>query len=272
MADAFSTLPVRTDNDGDVVVGIATGEVIGITGTVNVAVTSALPTGSNTIGNVGITGALPTGSNTIGNVGITGALPAGSNNIGSVNIGSALPTGSNTIGNVGITGALPTGSNTIGNVGITGALPTGSNTIGNVGITGALPAGSNIIGKVEIVASSGTMKHVSTPTSGNVIKNGGTATVAATNITSGTTGELVQITVASSVAMKAIMRKNNTITPVNVCTVYIPAGGGQQTIAFPSGSVTQAGTVAGEHFDVVFTNLDTKNDAEATATFSWAEV
>lgn len=261
MADAFSQIAVRTDTDGDVVVGIASGQSVGITGTPTVTV-------GNASLDVNVVTALPTGANTIGNIGsvgtITNPLPAGTNTLGSIaSIVNALPTGSNTIGSVNIAGSLPTGSNTIGNVGITGTV--------NVAVTSPLPAGTNIIGKVEVVGSSGTTRHETIPTSGNVVKNGGTATVNSSAITNGTTAELRQIIVSSSVAMKAVIRSDNTITQTNEAVTYIPAGGGQQLIPFADNAVVLAGTVAGENFDVVFTNLDTKNDAEAHVTFTWVE-
>lgn len=94
--------------------------------TLNVAVTSPLPTGSNALGSItntsfGISGSLPTGANTIGSIantafGVTGALPAGSNVIGKV---VSVPTSScagNTVKDTGAvtltaTAAAPTAMN-----------------------------------------------------------------------------------------------------------------------------------------------------------------
>ncbi len=262
MADAFSAIAVRTDTDAAVVVGIASGQTVGVSGTVNVSVQNASL-------NVAVTSALPTGTNSIGNIGtvgsITSPLPAGANVIGGISgISNPLPTGTNTIGSIAsITNALPTGSNTIGNVGVTGTV--------NVSVTSPIPAGTNVIGKVQVVDTTGTTRHETVATSGNVIKNGGTSTVNSSAITNGKTAELRQIIVASSVAMKCVIRVDNTITPVNEAVTYLPAGGGQQLIPFADNAVLLAGTVAGENFDVVFTNLDTKNDAEAHVTFTWIE-
>lgn len=260
MADAYPAIGVYTITDGAVVVGIATGQTVGITGTVNTAIVSALPAGTNTIGDIGaIVNALPTGSNTIGSI---------------ASIVNALPTGSNTIGSIAsIVNALPTGSNTIGSIAsITNALPTGTNTIGSIAsIVNALPAGTNTIGKVEIDFV-GTTKHIHVQTATDVPQDAASSvTVNSTAITNGTTGELRLVSVGASVAMKFIIRKDNTITPVVVHTGYIPAGGGTVSVEFPGGGVTQAGTAAGENFDVVFWNLDTKSDAEAHATFTWTE-
>ena len=62
----------------------------GLLGIIDVnAITSALPTGTNTIGAVTLAAALPAGTNNIGDVDIASALPAGTNNIGDVDIASA---------------------------------------------------------------------------------------------------------------------------------------------------------------------------------------
>lgn len=306
MSNAFSQVPVRTDVDGDVVVGIVTGATIGISGTpnvnvtnssLNVAVTSALPTGANTIGAVTISGTPNVNiTNSSLNVAVTSALPTGANTIGAVNInGTPTVTVGNSSLNVVVTSALPTGANVIGAVTISGtptvsisgtvtttlsgSIPSGSNSIGTVGLntgtnsigTVGLNAGTNIIGKVQVVETTGTVKYYASATSGNVTANGGTSTVNATAITSGTTGKLRSVTVGSSVAMMAQIRKDNTTSPVIVQTVYIPAGGGTLTKEWATGAVSQAGTVLGENFDVVFTNLDKRTDAEAFVSFTWDE-
>lgn len=273
MANAFSQIPVRTDVDGDVVVGFVAGSTVAISGTpnvnvtnssLNVAVTSALPTGANTIGAVTISGTpTVTVGNSSLNVVVTSALPTGSNVIGAVTI-SGTPTVSisGTV-TVSLSGAIPSGTNSIGTVG----LDTGTNSIGTVGLN----AGTNTIGKVSVLSTTGTVKYFASATTGNVTKNGGTSTVNATAITSGTTGKLRSVTVASSVAMVASIRKDDTVTPVVVQTLYIPAGGGTVTKDWASGTITQAGTVLGENFDVIFTNLDQKTDAEAHVSFQWDE-
>lgn len=102
MADAFRKSLVATENDGDVVVGVAAGQSIGVSGTVT------LGAGAATIGNVGIVGSNFTGTsldvNLTNNVTIdavaTGTLdvevvaplPAGTNNIGIVSIADSAGT------------------------------------------------------------------------------------------------------------------------------------------------------------------------------------
>jgi len=170
--------------------------------------------------------------------------------------------------NTDLVNSIPTGSNTIGNIGaINNALPAGSNSIGTVGLN----AGNNLIGRVEVIETSGTVEHYSLETSSDVAGNGGQQTVNFAAVTSGQTAELRSATVSASVAMKAEVRSDNTLSPVVVATLYIPAGGGTVTKDFMNDAVSLAGTVAGEHFDVVFTNLDKVNAAEAHAALTWSE-
>lgn len=265
MAEVFNTVPVRTDS----------GVVL------DTQLTAALPAGGNTIGAVTVSGtadvnitnasldveittALPTGGNTIGNVGITGTPAVTVSGTTDVEIVAALPTGANTIGNVGITGSLPTGANTIGAVTISGTPSV------NATIVAALPAGTNIIGKVEVVSSAGTIVQEVVATVTDIPKNGETATLNSTAIPNGKKGELRQIIVGASVAMKAVIRIDNTVTPVNKAVAYIPAGGGTVDLEFMNEAIVLNGTAAGENFDVVFTNLDRTNDAPATITFVYS--
>ena len=137
------------------------------------AISSGLPTGSNSIGNVSVT-ALPSIS-----------LSAGSNQIGNVSITThpGIATGSNQIGNVSITamptltlGGLSTGTNSIGNVSITTlpGLPSGANQLGYVSVTNgsitiaSLPSGANLIGNVSISAWPTLALATSTNSIGNV--------------------------------------------------------------------------------------------------------
>lgn len=276
MAEVFSTVPVRTDVDGAVVVGIASGQSVGITG--SVAITSA------TALDVSVVDPLPTGTNTIGNVGITGTPNVNITNSSlDVAVTSPLPTGSNTIGAVTISGTPSVNANITNsslNVAVTSALPTGSNTIGAVTISGtpsvdativaALPAGTNLIGKVEVVNSSGTIVQEVVATVTDITKNGGTQTLNSTAIPNGKKGELRQIIVGAGVAMKLTVRKDNTVTPVNAAVGYIPAGGGTIDMSFINEAVVLNGTAAGENFDVVLINLDKVNDAPASVTFVYS--
>jgi hypothetical protein len=113
------------------------------------ALTSAIPTGANSIGSVTLGAALPAGGNTVGAISNTGfaltsSIPSGVNSIGSVTLGAALPAGGNTIGaisNAGfnLTSAIPTGANTIGTVNI-GTAPT-------ITVSGAYPADVSATGQ-----------------------------------------------------------------------------------------------------------------------------
>ena len=115
--------------------------------TQNVAVTSALPAGSNSIGTVVLgAGAAAIGTVSVTNfpatqnVAVTSALPAGSNSIGTVVLGA----GAAAVGSVTLGAAIPTGANTIGSVVISGtpavtisgnvSLGTGGNTVGYVNV------------------------------------------------------------------------------------------------------------------------------------------
>jgi hypothetical protein len=276
MAEVFSTVPVRTDVDGDVVVGIAAGQNVGITGTVaitsgatlDVEVVAALPTGANTIGNVGITGTPAVTISGTPNVVISSALPTGANTIGAVTI-SGTPSVNATITNaslnVAVTSALPTGANTIGAVTISGTPSV------NATIVAALPAGTNTIGKVEVVSTVGTIVQEVVPTSSDVIKGGVTATILnSTAIPNGKKAELRQIIVGAGVAMKYTVRTDNTVTPVNKAQGYIPAGGGTIELNFLNEAIVLLGTAAEENFDVSLLNLDKINDAPATVTFVYS--
>ena len=283
MADVFNEVKVKTRADGDVVVGFAAGVSTAVTGSVTLGAGAAsigtvvLGTGSADVGSVAIqagqTIGIAAGAASIGTVGIdagtasigTVGLNTGTNSIGTVGIdaGTAsigtvgLNTGTNSVGTVG----LDTGTNSVGTVG----LNTGTNSVGTVG----LDAGSNIIGKVQVVGTTGTVFN-ELVTSGVILKNAGTETLVSSVITNTKTGELKSITITSSVAMKALIRKHNTITPVPVDVVILPAGGGTVVRDFPDDSILQAGTANGEYFDVILTNLDTK-DATGYVTFYYTE-
>lgn len=138
-------------------------------GQAEVAVTSALPAGTNNIGDVDVVSSvLPTGAATSAlqtsseailttidadtsalagtvsgseiQVDIVASLPAGTNNIGDVDVLSlpSLPAGTNNIGDVDVLSlpSIPAGTNNIGDVDVLTlpALPTGTNTIGAVNV------------------------------------------------------------------------------------------------------------------------------------------
>lgn len=236
MADAFATIPVRTDTDGDVVVGFDP--------TQNTVV---LGTGSNVVGAVNINGVTLTSTSLNVNLTNTSVAVTGTVNIGTL---PAVTIGTWSAGtlDVNITNA---------SIAVTGTVTVSS-------ITNPLPAGTNTIGKVEI-ATTGTTK--TSTSSGTATANGGTATVNSSAVTNGSTATLRSVIVGSSVAMRFDVRTDDTVSPVIVGTGYIPVGGGTVEFKLLDDAVTLAGTAAGENFDVVFTNLDKRDDADAYATF-----
>ncbi len=156
--------------------------------TLGVALTSALPSGSNNLGTIGQGGTWTVGQSGTWNVGQSGTWTVQPGNTANttpwlMTVSTALPAGSNTIGNVNQNGtwtvqpgntanttpwlttistALPAGSNNIGTVGQNGSWNVGQSgtwTIqpGNTAnttpwlmtVSTALPAGSNTIGNVN---------------------------------------------------------------------------------------------------------------------------
>lgn len=147
-----------------------------------IAITTALPAGTNNIGDVDLASAIPAGDNNIGNVDIatlpgtvqtdiaamkgkidtmqadialikagtpvSAALPAGINNIGDVDIAS-IAAGDNNIGNVDIA-SIAAGDNNIGNVDIVTLPGSVESDIGDIktAVEAATPAGENHIGEV----------------------------------------------------------------------------------------------------------------------------
>jgi len=161
-----TTLPKLAGSNGSAIIGkinIASGQTVGISGTVDI---SSLPAGNNNIGNVDVVSlpSLPAGTNNIGEVDIASipdvTLAAGTNNIGDVDIASmpdvVLAAGTNNIGDVDVASlpSLPAGNNNIGNVDVVTlpSLPAGNNNIGNVDIASSLPAGNNNIGDVDVAS------------------------------------------------------------------------------------------------------------------------
>lgn len=256
MANAFAQIPVRTDVDGDVVVGIAAGQSVAVTGTVS------LGAGAASIGSVDI--------NAGQSVGLTGVNVT--SNALDVNLTNTSVTVSGTV-NIGTMPSVTIGSWSAGtlDVNITNASIAVTGTVTVDSITNPLPAGTNTIGSVEIVTT-GTTVHEHKVTGSDVTANGGTQTISSTAITNGNTATLRKIDVGSSVAMFVEVLSNDTVTPVVVDAKYIPQGGGGFDFNFLNGAVDLAGTAAGENFQVRFTNLDKKDDAEAHATFTWTEV
>lgn len=147
-----------------------------------VAVTAALPAGSNTVGNVNaiqsgtwnvnVTSALlPTGAATEATLSALNAKVTAVNTGAVVVSSSALPTGAATeatlsalnakvtavdTGAVTISAALPAGTNNIGDVDVLSlpSLPAGTNNIGDVDVLSlpSLPAGTNNIGDVDVLS------------------------------------------------------------------------------------------------------------------------
>lgn len=238
MADAFATVPIRTDVDGEAVVGIAAGQ--------NTVVLGA--------------GAAVVGSFNINGVNVTsGSLD--------VNVTNAFLTVGGTV-DIGTLPAVTIGTWSAGtlDVNITNvSVPvTVSGTVTVDSITNPLPAGTNTIGKVEL-STAGTSQH--STNSATIANNGGTGTVNSGAVTNGQTATLRSVVLGSSVAMRCDIRTDDTVSPTIVGTCYIPVGGGTVTFEFLDEAVTLAGTAAGENFDVVFTNLDKKDTADAYATF-----
>lgn len=194
--DINSALPAGSNSIGTVVLGAGVASIGSVSvsnfpstqatsrtwtlssGTDSVAIGTALPAGSNSIGTVVLgsgsaaIGSLTAGSAVIGKVDINSALPAGANSIGTVVLGAgsaaigSLTAGSAVIGKVDINSALPAGSNSIGTVVLgagsaaIGSLTAGSAVIGKVDINSALPAGSNSIGTVVLGAGAATVGNV----------------------------------------------------------------------------------------------------------------
>lgn len=213
MADAFRKSLVATENDGDVVVGVAAGQTIGIDGTVT------LGAGAATIGSVGIVGANFTGTSLDVNL---------TNNV---------------------------------------TIDTAASGTFDVEIVAALPAGTNNIGIVSIADSSGT--PIPERQTVNVLKDGGTATVNFTAVTNSVTGTLKSMIFTSSVPMKFDVRIDDGASPVVISTIINPEIGSIQIdYSKFAHAISGDGTT---HFDVVITNLDRKDDADAYVEIVWDE-
>lgn len=253
MADSFATIPIRTDVDGDAVVGLVAGTTVAVTGAV------LLGAGAASIGSVNI--------NSGQTVGITGVnITANALDVNLTNASVAV-TGTVAVSSLPLVTIGTWSAGTL-DVNITNPSIAITGTVTVDSITNPLPAGTNTIGKVEISVA-GTPE--TSTSSGTISKNGGTGTVDSSVITNGSTATLRSVIVGSSVAMRCDIRTDDTVSPVIIGTCYIPVGGGTVEFPFLSGSVTLAGTAAGENFDVVFTNLDKKDDADAYATFFFTE-
>lgn len=147
-----------------------------------VAVTAALPAGTNNIGDVDVLSlpSIPAGTNNIGDVDVLSlpSIPAGANLIGSVDVNSlpSIPAGTNNIGDVDVLSlpSIPAGANLIGSVDVNSlpSIPAGTNNIGDVDVLTlpSIPAGTNNIGDVDVL----TLPAIPTGTNsiGSVTLNG----------------------------------------------------------------------------------------------------
>lgn len=236
MADSTTSLPVKTSTDGDVVVGVEAGAVIG------------LDTAANTI-------KIDPANNDIA------ISQTGTDN--KIQISSAA--GENTIDVTKINGNAITGANLPINIAaIAGTAPP---VPGKLAIDGA----NSTALPVTISGTSGTEKFdLQGPTS--VAQNLGTATVNFDDITVSTTGHLLSIEFSSQVQMRFAIQTFDGTTAVTVSNAMTPAGGGSYHWQTPGDNYITLAGGTNKHWRVVATNLDKNTTADVYMTAFWSEV
>lgn len=280
MADNLSSLPVLTKNHGDVSVQIDQ-TTPGVTN--GVAINASLPAGSNIVGKFGIDQTTPGNTN---GVQITGPGTTLGNTLyaqvlGTYNSSAPTLTGGSTSalqldvnGNLKVTIGGGAGS-IIGKVGIDQTTPGVSNGVqlatGGPGTSSSNPiyvnTGSNI---------AGTTKNTFVLSSSSIGANGGTATIAASAITTGKVASLERATFSSS-------------SPMRYDLQYIPNGGGAPVTAYtffttgafltidfkaeyPTEFTLPSADGINQKYQVLCTSQDPQNANQAYATFVWLEV
>lgn len=190
----------------------------------------------------------------------TGSGTAGTPAAGVISV-QGIASGTNL--NVDVNAALPAGTNTIGNVKVTDGTnfqPTGD-AVARPIIT-ELTDGTNILGstthpvQVQSVEAAGTQQY-NTQASAALAAQA-SATLSFTDITTGKTGTLTQITLSGEVPVKAVIQTFDGTTGTAVDTIYTVAGGFVSwTNPYASNASFQQAGGTGKHFRVIVTNNNT---------------
>lgn len=235
MADVFAPQPIRTKTPGDVVVGINTGQTIG------------LVAGAAAIGTVGVTSlpALVAGAAAIGTVGVT-SLPALVT--GAAVIGALVANQSVNITQIGGV-ALAVGA---------GASSTGTQRVILATDQGTIPVST---GLSFVTGDSGHLTSVALAAGATVVLDG-------PQIASGV-GKLFEATASSSVAIKAQLGTFDGTTFVVRRTFFVPANTSFSYIPARFDAITMA-TAATAKFRWSITNNDNVNAADVYASITHA--
>ena len=150
----------------------------------------------------------------------------------------------------------------------------GGNAVASATTSGALLVGIDPSQNVVSLGAGGTNKSASGTVNvpkpvGSTIQSG---TINFTDITTGTTGKLLQISLFSQTQMRVEINTDAGGTATLAAVSGTPAGGGAFTFKPASeDSITQAGGV-GNNFQIVAYNLDKNKDADIYAFAEWVEV
>lgn len=219
---------------------IDSGSVTVASGTITLGVGSALAGIVEIADSAGTNKLAVDSSGRISILAITNALPSGTNVIGHVINDSGTITTVSAV--TAITNALPAGTNVIGHVIVdSGTITTVSTVTAVTAITNALPAGTNVLG--HIIVDSGTITTVSTLSAITRITLANTALP--TTQTSGTPGTLT--TIAGSTTLCKHFQVQYPKAGTGVLSVYNGNAAGrkiaelnpQQTFFFDSGTAEQ---------------------------------
>jgi hypothetical protein len=294
MADSTTGLPVSTSTDGDVVVGVEAGAVIGLDTAAN---TIKIDSSNNTIkidaaNNeitiaasqvVGIDGAaneitvaaaqvigLDTAANTIKIDAANNEITVASGEV--IGIATAANTiqisqtaGQNSIDIDSVNGTAITGANLPINIAAIGG--TAPPVAGKIAIDGV----NSTALAVTITGTAGVEKFdLVGPTA--VAANLGTATVNFNDITVSTTGHLLRIEFFSQTQMRADIQTFDGTTAVSVSSSGTPSGGGAATWGTPGDNFITLAGGTNKHWRIIFTNLDKNKAADMYVTAFWSEV